>query len=260
MGELVFIGLGLHDENYITLRGLEKARKCDVLFSEHYTSRMKEGAIERLEKKVGKRITILRREEVEKGELILREARTRTVGFLVPGDPMSATTHMDLRIRAEKQGIPTQIIHGVSIVSAATGLLGLQSYKFGRTTTLPFRERGYFPSSPYEVVKRNKDMGLHTLILLDLKEGGETMKIKEAIDYLLELEEERREGVISMESLVCAVGDAGSERPEVVCDCVRNLLKKEMKSQIFCLVIPSELHFMEKEALRILTKPKKVDE
>lgn len=252
MGLLVFIGLGLHDENDITVKGLEQARECDVLFTEFYTSHMRDGAKEELEKKLGKEIIVLSREDVEGGEVILLEARERTVGFLVPGDPMSATTHVALRIRAEKEGIPTQVIHGVSIVTAATGLLGLQSYKFGRTTTLPFRQKGYFPTSPYDVIKRNKDIGLHTLVLLDLKESGETMPVREAIDYLTKLEMNKKKGIVTKDSLVCALGDVGSDNPEVVCDRIGKLAMREFKSQIFCLVLPAELHFMEKEALRVL--------
>lgn len=252
MGLLVFIGLGLHDEKDITAKGLEQASKCDVLFTEFYTSHMRDGAKEALEKKIGKDIIVLSREDVEGGEVILLEAKERTVGFLVPGDPMSATTHVDLRLRAEKEGIRTRVIHGVSIVTAATGLLGLQSYKFGRTTTLPFKQKGYFPSSPYDVIKGNKDIGLHTLVLLDLKESGETMTVREAIDYLLELEKRKKGGVLTKDSLACALGDVGSDKPEIVCDTAGNLAMRKFKSRIFCLVLPAELHFMEKEALQVL--------
>ncbi len=252
MGKLVFIGLGLHDADNITLKGLDEAKKCDVLFTESYTSQLKEGAIEELESKIGREMIVLTREEVEKGEVILHEARERRVGFLVPGDAMSATTHVDLRIRAEKEGIRTKVVHGISIVTAAIGLLGLQSYKFGRTTTLPFRQKGYFPSSPYEVLKQNKEMGLHTLVLLDLTESGQTMTVAEAIDYLMELEQKEKQNVLTEKDLICALGDVGSERPEVICDRAGNLAERRTESQIFCLVVPGKLHFMEKEALQVL--------
>jgi diphthine synthase len=252
MGKLVFIGLGLHDENDITIKGLDEAKKSDVLFTESYTSRLKKGAIEKLEEQIGKEMIVLTREDVEEGEMILHEAREKNVAFLVPGDPMSATTHVDLRMRAQKEGIPTKVICGVSVLTAATGLLGLQSYKFGRTTTIPFKQKGYYPSSPYEAIKRNKEAGLHTLILLDLKEDGKTMKVQEALEYLKELEEMEKGGVLTDESLICALGDVGSDEPEVVCDRVGELAKREFGSHIFCLVVPGDLHFMEKEALQAL--------
>ncbi len=253
MGELVFIGLGLHDENDITLKGLDEAKRCDVLFTESYTSKLREGAIEELERKIGKEMIALSRSEVESGEVILHEAREKKVAFLVPGDAMSATTHIDLRMRAQKEGIKTKVICGVSIVTAATGLLGLQSYKFGRTTTLPFKQKGYFPSSPYEAIKRNREMGLHTLVLLDLKETGETMTVAEALDYLMEKERSEKGNVLTEKDLICALGDVGSDDPEVVCDTVENLAKRKMRSRIFCLVIPGDLHFMEEEALKTFT-------
>jgi diphthine synthase len=259
MGKLVFIGLGLHDENDITIKGLDEAKNSDVLFTESYTSRLKKGAIEKLEEQIGKEMIVLSREEVEGGEVILHEAREKRVAFLVPGDPMSATTHVDLRIRAQNEGIRTKVICGVSVVTAATGLLGLQSYKFGRTTTIPFRQKGYFPSSPYEAIKRNKEMGLHTLVLLDLKEDGETMTVGEALDYLKELEEKEKGDVLTEESLVCALGDVGSDEPEVVCDRMGELAQGKFSSNIFCLVIPGDLHFMEKEALQALADAPDLD-
>jgi diphthine synthase len=252
MGKLVFIGLGLHDENDITVKGLDEAKKSDVLFTESYTSRLKKGAIEKLEKQIGKEMIVLTREDVEGGEMILHEAREKRVAFLVPGDPMSATTHVDLRMRAMKEGIPTKVVCGVSVVTAATGLLGLQSYKFGRTTTLPFTQEGYFPSSPYEAIKRNKEMGLHTLVLLDLKEDGETMTVADALDYLQKLEEKEKGNIFTGETLVCALGDVGSDEPEVICDKMGELASRGFSSHIFCLVIPGDLHFMEKEALQAL--------
>ena len=45
---LVFIGLGLFDEKDLTVRALEEARSCDVLYAEFYTSRMAGTSIERL--------------------------------------------------------------------------------------------------------------------------------------------------------------------------------------------------------------------
>ena len=50
--------------------------------------------------------------------------------FLVVGDPFCATTHSDLYIRAVNLGIPVEVIHNASIMSAV-GCTGLQVYKFG---------------------------------------------------------------------------------------------------------------------------------
>src|SRR3989442_962200 len=102
MGELVFIGLGLDDERGITLRGLDEARAADMVFAEFYTSALRGASIEAVEKLIDRQIRRLSRKEVEDGQVLLAAAASGTVAFLVPGDPMSATTHVDLRLRAER--------------------------------------------------------------------------------------------------------------------------------------------------------------
>lgn len=249
MGELVFIGLGLYDERDLTLRAVEEARKCDVLFAEFYTSALRGTTLDRLRELLGKEIEILKREEVETGDVIVKAAASKRVGFLVAGDPMTATTHIDLRLRAVKQGIATRVIHGVSILTAAAGLLGLQAYKFGRTVTIPFEEERFKPTSPYEMLSQNRQAGLHTLVLLDLKEGGKCMTPNEAMGYLLKLEAEWRFGAFKEDSLVCVLGRVGSSSPLVRAGRVGVLLKEDFGDPLHCFVIPGNLHFAEKDAL-----------
>jgi len=252
MGELIFIGLGLYDEKDLTLRAVEEAKKCDVLFAEFYTSALRGTTLDRLKGMLGKDLLVLTREDVEKGEMILRESQSRRVGFLVAGDSMTATTHMDLRLRAAKQGIVTRVVHGVSILTAAAGLLGLQAYKFGRTVTIPFQEERFKPTSPYEMFSQNRQAGLHTLILLDLKEGGKYMTANEAMRYLAEREEEMRFGTFRGDSLVCVLGRVGSSNPLVVAGRVTDMMNKDFGEPLHCLVLPGKLHFAEKDALVML--------
>ena len=252
MGELVFIGLGLYDEKDLTLRAVEEAKKCDVLFAEFYTSAMKGTTLTRIEEVLGGKITVLTREEVEKGERILEQAVTKRVGFLVPGDPMSATTHIDLRLRAAKQGIATRVIHGVSILTAAAGRLGLQAYKFGRTVTIPFQEERFKPTSPYEMISQNRQAGLHTLVLLDLKEGGRYLTANEAMTYLVERENEMRFGTFAPDSLVCVLGRVGSPSPLVRAGRLKDMVNQDFGEPLHTLVVPGKLHFAEKDALVVL--------
>jgi len=137
MGELVFIGLGLDDERGITLRGLDEARAADTVFAEFYTSALLGASIEAVEKLIDRQIRRLSRKEVEDGQVLLAAAANGTVAFLVPGDPMSATTHVDLRLRAEAAKIRTRIVHGVSILTAAARALGLHASKLDRTAPVP---------------------------------------------------------------------------------------------------------------------------
>ena len=249
-GDLIFIGLGLYDEKDISLKGLEIVRRCDKVFAEFYTSLLAGTNIENLEKMIGKKIEVLNRKDVEDGEIILREARNKKVAFLVGGDPLSATTHVDLRIRAEKQGIITGVVHGSSIFTAVPGLLGLQHYKFGRATTLMFPHGEFFPKSPYEVIHENKSRGLHTLVLLDVdKENNRLMTANQGMELLIEMEKSLKKGLVKDNLLVCVVAQAGSDNPTVKAGWIKRLIKEDFGPPLHTIVVPGELHFMEIEAL-----------
>jgi len=246
------IGLGLYDEKDLTLRAVEEAKKCDTLFAEFYTSTLAGTTLDKLMEIIGSRITVLKREEVEEGSIILNEATSKKVGFLVAGDPLTATTHVDLRLRAARKGIKTRVIHGVSILTAAAGLLGLQAYKFGRTVTIPFPEDRFKPTSPYEIFSQNHQVGLHTLVLLDLKEGGKHMTAIEAMSYLIDQEGEMKFGTFTPDSLVCVLGCVSSANPTVRAGRVKDMMKEDFGEPLHTIVIPGRLHFAEKEALILL--------
>ena len=249
-GSLTFIGLGLYDEKDITLKGLEEIKNCDKVYVEFYTAELVGADINKIEKTIGKPIEALSREETEKGDKILEGALKEKVVFLTCGDPMTATTHIDLRLRAIDMGIKTRVVHGSSIITAVPGLLGLQNYKFGRTTTLAFPEKDYFPTSPYQVIKDNKKAGLHTLVLLDIQaEHDRYMTANEGIELLLEIERELKEHVFTENSIACVVARAGSSDPTVMAGKAGFLKDKEFGPPLHTLVVPGNLHFMEIEAL-----------
>jgi len=254
-GKLIFVGLGLYDEKDISLKGLEEIKKCDKVFAEFYTAKLSGTNLKKVEKKIGKKIEVLNREETEKGDKIIVSAKDETVVFLTCGDPMTATTHVDLRLRAIEQGIETKVVHGSSIITAVPGLLGLQNYKFGRTTTLAYPEKNYFPTSPYQVIKDNKKMGLHTLVLLDIQvEKYKYMTANEGITFLLEMEKKHKKQVFTGDSIVCVVARAGSSNPVVVANTADILKKRDFGPPLHTIVIPGKLHFMEIESLKILAQ------
>jgi len=252
LGELVFVGLGLYDEKDISLRGLEEVRKADTVFAEFYTSFMPGLSVQKLEKLAGKRIVVVSRKvlEEEDGKPILEEAKKGKVAFLVPGDPLIATTHVDLRIRAERQGIKTRVVHGPSIVSAVMGLSGLQNYKYGRSVTIPFLDEGFTYETPYRVIMENRMMGLHTLCYLDIRaEEQRYMTIKEGLQSLLDMEKRKRRHVITLSTLVLGVARAGSDNPTVKAGYVGDVMNHDFGLPPHILVFPAKLHFMEAEAL-----------
>lgn len=252
MGELVFVGLGLHDEKGISLRGIEEIKGADAVFAEFYTSLMADLSMERLQELAEKGITVVSRKtlEEEEGKTILERAEKGRVAFLVPGDPLIATTHVDLRIRAERRGIKTRVVHGASVVSAVVGLSGLQNYKYGRSVTIPFPEESVTYETPYEVIVKNKEMGLHTLCFLDVKaEEERCMTIREGLQLLLAVEKRRKQGVITPNTLVVGVARAGSREPVVKAGYVKEVEAHEFGPPPHTLVFPGRLHFMEAEAL-----------
>ena len=200
MNELVFVGLGLNDEKGISIKGLEETKTADYVFIELYTSLMPDFNLQRFEALCGKKVQLVSRRELEEenGAIILEAAQKGKVAFLVPGDPFIATTHVTLRIDAEKHGVKTRIIHGASIISAIISLSGLHNYKFGKTVTVPFPEN--FSETPYNVIVQNKTFGLHTLCLLDLKANEKQfLSINQAIAMLLEVEQKNKKSVITPE-------------------------------------------------------------
>jgi diphthine synthase len=251
-GSLVFIGLGLYDDTDISLKGLQELQHCDVVFAEFYTMILGRFDKKSLETTIGKTIVILSREETEKGDRILTAASQSHVGFITGGDPMIATTHVDLRLRAMQQGIPTAIVHSSSITTAVPGLLGLQNYKFGRTTTLAFPENEYFPTSPYTVIFENKKMGLHTLVLLDIQaEKKRYMTAKQGFQLLLQMEKKLRKHLITKNTLACVVARAGARNPLIAADTIQELQKRQFGPPLHTIVIPGDLHFMELDALEL---------
>jgi diphthine synthase len=90
---LYLIGLGLYDEQDITLRGLKAVQQCERVYLEAYTSILLCDKA-KLEALYGKDVVVADREMVEsQADVILENADTVDVAFLVVGDPFGATTH-----------------------------------------------------------------------------------------------------------------------------------------------------------------------
>jgi diphthine synthase len=252
--KLIFIGLGLWDERDMGEHAREALRASDTVFVEFYTSKLCSGALERLESAVGKRFERLNRMEVESNDRVLKafsEAKEGlVVSFCCAGDPLTATTHQDLRIRAHQKGISVEIIPGPSIMTAAPALAGLSIYKFGRTTTVPFPQEDFFPQSPYEVIRDNKRSGCHSLVLLDIDaEHDRYMSANEGLKVLLELESRLKDKAVTPGTIAVVVARAGSPEPLVRAGTVGSLIQEDFGPPLHCLMFPGNLHFMEEDAL-----------
>lgn len=246
---LYFIGLGLSNEKDITISGLEAVKKCDLVYLENYTSILN-CKREDLEKFYGKKIIPARRNLVEAdGNEIIENAKSKNVAFLVIGDPFAATTHIDLFLRAKKEGIKCSVMHNASVVTAV-GITGLQIYKFGKITSIPLENENI--EAPYDVLKENLSLGLHTLFLLDLNpEEEKFLSTNDAIRYLLKAELKRNEKIFPEKTFCVGCARIGSESQAIKAGSAKDLLKYNFGKPVHCLIVPGKLHFMEDEGLRL---------
>ncbi|WP_292484801.1 diphthine synthase [Methanohalobium sp.] len=250
---LNFIGLGLYDEKDISVKGLETIKNADKVYLEFYTSHLFGTDIKKMEQFYGKKIHVLKREDVEQHPDWIDEAKEKNIVFLTGGDSMVATTHVDLRIRAIDKGIWTSVIHGASIASAVCGLTGLQNYRFSKSTTIPFpyttgRGKTIVSEVPYDTIKSNFEQGLHTLVYLDIDMDKGYMSINKGLEILQGIDKKRRKNFIN-DKIAVGVARAGSDNPVIKADYISSLIDFEFGSPLHILAIPGPLHFIEAEAL-----------
>jgi diphthine synthase len=245
---LTFVGLGLYDERSITVAGQRELRAADRVFAEFYTSKLVGTSVPELETHHDVDIEVRDRAGVEQDpEPVLDAAADGDAVFCTAGDPMISTTHVDLRLRAHDRGIDTRVVHGTTAQAAASSLTGLQNYRFGKATTLPF-ERSHggdgVPDSVLETLDDNRERGLHTLVYLDIKAAAD--------DYMTAA---TGAGLLAEDYgdvLAVAVCQAGSPDPTVVADRLSALPSREFGPPLHMLVVPGDLHLVERDALATL--------
>ncbi|HZY93584.1 MAG TPA: diphthine synthase [Candidatus Bathyarchaeia archaeon] len=246
MGSVTFVGLGLEDERGMTLGGLEEARRAGTIFIEMYTNVMPRLDMKRLEQLLGKPVQILNRTDIEddEGKLVVHASENGDVVFFVPGDPMIATTHVSLRLILAKRKIATRIVHSASITSAIAGATGLQSYKFGKSVTVP--AVGPAPRSVIDTISENRGRGLHTLLLLDIADLTRgPLTISEAVRKIMTARKDLEDYF-----------SVGAARVGAIDEIVKAARMRKLQDYNFggpphCLVVIGRLHFVEAEALSV---------
>lgn len=260
---LWLIGLGPGGADRLTEQAVKAAQQADYRFLEGYTALLAPVTLSSLEEKLGT-WQLLMRSGVEEPVELLSLATKSKVALLVVGDPLQATTHVDLQLRCEAENIPCHIIHGVSITTIVTGAVGLQSYRFGRQATFAYPFGDYLPTSPLEIILSNKKSNLHSLVLLDLDPSGNgegeqsPMTPTIAIDVLRRMLEKLAndpggntnstmlEEIEHWKIALCS--DMGTAE-----ECIRVGTPSQVAlmqgGRIHCLVIPATLHEMEAQAL-----------
>jgi diphthine synthase len=266
---LHLIGIGAKKE-HITQEMLNVIKNSSEVILEYYTS-FYENSFEELELMFGKKVTIADRKfiEIEIEKKIFEEAKKSDIALLVLGDPLIATTHTDLLLRAKILDIPTKIYHNVSIANAITET-GLQFYKFGKITSIPFHNEKFMPRTPFLTFFDNHKMGAHTLFLLDLNPSNDIaykgkekfLTASKALRFLLEIPqlmvkeeelEEKDSQLIDETSHAVVCSRLGFSNQKIVYGTIADLIDEDMAEAFdapVCIVIPGDLHEIEEEYLK----------
>mgnify|MGYP002819955664 FL=1 len=236
---------------------IDVARSCSNRFLEGYTAILPPEQEDKLREIVGDWEKIMR-PRVEQPDELLELARNDSVALLIVGDPMQATTHIDLEARCNELDINFNIVPGITATSLAVSLSGLQSYRFGRQVTIPYSYGSYLPTSPLEMIYKNYENNLHSLILFDLDPTGmgiekpRPMAPSNAISLLIKMEGKLAE---KGENISCKVSDfEGILLTDISLDTQKirsgkmSEISKLNDGRIHCLVIAAKMNQNEAEA------------
>lgn len=242
---LYLIGLGLNEES-LGIEALEIIKKCNHVYLENYTVNFPYDTKDLL-KIIGKKsITGFDRGEVESDRLI-KEAKKEDICLLIYGSPLFATTHLTLLNDAKKAKVETKVVYNASVFDAIA-VSGLELYKFGKITSMPkwekYNGRDYKPDSFIDVVRENLSIKAHSLILCDIG-----LSFDVAVKQLREAFENKKFNLKNKKIVVCS--QLGTKNENIAYAPIEDLLNKKFLMP-FCIIIPSDLHFMEKEWLESL--------
>jgi len=250
---LLLVGLGIHGYAGLGAKALDSLLGIKNIYVEKYTSPMPESEIDGLKRILNKDVKIVPRWFVEDGREILQIAKNDDAALIVYGDPMIATTHVELRVRAEKNGVKTKVLHGSSSITSIIGECGLHMYKIGKIVTLTSEMQSV--PTVYYTVYSNLLSGSHTLILLEYnQEKNLFLKPNDALNMLLEAEKDKKHGVFSEDTFAAVASRIGSDDQKIISGKIKSLIKTDFGEPPHSIVITGNLHFTEIDALNVLTE------
>ncbi len=247
---LALIGTGL-DAGDISVRALKFIKDSDIVLADRFTSIISKEAMDLISRETGKEIKSVTRSDLEENvRQTIHRAKSSNVSILVIGDPLVATTHHTILDAAHAAGIKTKIFHSSSIFSAAIGESGLDIYRFGPTTTVPFWSEHYKPTSFIDTISKNLKNSEHTLLLLDIEQSKTApMSIAQAADIISKAD---GKAVISRRRKVMALADIGRENQEILYIEFSKIpsLSSRLEGKTISLIIPADLNFAEEESVK----------
>lgn len=253
---LYLVGIGLNPKQ-ITLEAIETLKASQSIYLENYTSRFAQGSVAELEKTIGKTIEPLSRKQVEEGfQSILEKSKKETVSLLVFGNPLIATTHIQIALDCQEQKIPFKVIPGISVLDLL-GKTGLDPYKFGRISTIVFPQENYAPESFFDFIETNQKNGLHSLCLLDIQaEQNKLMSIPEAVTILQAIAKKRKATWFEKNLLIGLAG-LGNANEQIVAGTADELKTKPFDQYPQSLIVCGKRNEKEQEALEKIWTVKK---
>ncbi len=259
---LRFIGLGLSIDN-IPIGNLKKLFECQKIFIDSYTSVWFPSIDVLIDILVnsGRSVVIARRNDLEGDAIqrILFESRDYDICIATPGDPFIATTHSAILSEALRMGITVEISPSSSIINVGISMSCLQIYRFGKIVTVVRPKNGIVYEYPFDVLKLNRELNLHTLMLLEIDiENNYYMTPREAIEILLDIQRIRGEEVLNKDDKIIIIEALMSDNGRVYIESIENILRKnpnEYKSYPYTIIIPAKtLHPIERECLENIDK------
>jgi len=250
---LWFIGLGISGLEGISANAIQVLKKADMTYFENFTSPIGRSELLKIKKLVRGKLTISPRWMVEDGKAILSLARNKIVVLLAYGDPYVATTHLELRTRAEKEKIKTKTIHGASAITSLIGECGLHHYKIGRPVTI-MREVASL-NTVYYTIYENMVKGIHSLLILEYDSSTNFfLDPKIALTNLLKTESEQKRNVIDESTFVIVASRIGSKKQSIISGKLSTLVRTDFGRPPHTIIIPGKLHFTEHDAVKIFSK------
>jgi diphthine synthase len=250
---LWFVGLGISGLDGISANAIQVLKKADMTYFENFTSPIGKSELAKIKKLVKGKRTIAPRWMVEDGKAILLLAKKKNVVLLAYGDPYVATTHVELRTRAEKDKIKTKTIHGASAITSLIGECGLHHYKIGRPVTI-MRES---PSlgTVYYTIYENMVKGSHSLLILEFDNSSNFfLDPKDALVSLLETEKGQKRNVIGQSTFAIVASRIGSKNQKIISGKISTLIKTDFGKPPHTVIIPGRLHFTEHDAIKIFSQ------
>ncbi|KAF3819581.1 hypothetical protein GH733_015090 [Mirounga leonina] len=154
-------------------------------------------------------------------------------------------------------------------------------YKFGETVSIVFWTDTWRPESFFDKVKKNRQNGMHTLCLLDIKvkeqslenlikgrkiyEPPRYMSVNQAAQQLLEIVQNQRirgeEPAVTEKTLCVGLARVGAEDQKVAAGTLQQMCAVDLGGPLHSLIITGDnMHPLEMEMLSLFSIPENSSE